>query len=69
MSGVDRIGSGENRRFGINISNFDVKTTDVSGSIELQKLLAEHGLIIFRNQVLDDADLVRFGKLIGDGRL
>lgn len=58
-----------NPRFGAEVESLDLKTVDSPDILRLKMLLAERGLILFRNQVLEDMDLVRFARLIGNGQL
>jgi len=56
-------------RFGVELRQLNLKSISVMDIFEIRKLLALHGLLVFRDQSLDDNDLLRFSKLIGSGKV
>ncbi len=58
-----------NRHLGIEVEYLDLKTLTPSLALSLKELLALYGLILVRNQILDDRALTDLARLMGDGRL
>lgn len=56
-------------RFGLEVSDFDIRRTDSISVSNIRMMLEEHGLLVFRNQLPEDEDLLRFSTSIGNGRL
>lgn len=56
-------------KFGVEIDSLDLKKLDHQQILFVKETLANEGMIIFRNQALDDKDLVHFAQQVGDGRL
>ncbi|WP_159046342.1 TauD/TfdA dioxygenase family protein [Streptomyces sp. MMG1121] len=56
-------------RFGLEVTGFDVRTLDVQAIKEIRTTLAGCGVLVFRDQVLDDDALERVSRQLGDGRL
>src|SRR5687768_15097814 len=55
-------------RFGLEIRSRDVRQCTAADIDEIRDLLRQFGVLLFRDQVLTDEDLYRFGLAIGDGR-
>ncbi|MFH8986023.1 TauD/TfdA dioxygenase family protein [Streptomyces varsoviensis] len=56
-------------RFGREITGFDVRSLDAESLHVIRVELARSGVLVFRDQVLDDDALERVSRQIGDGRL
>jgi taurine dioxygenase len=56
-------------RFGLEISGIDVVGADDPTVNFLRQSIVRYGFLVIRRQVLDDNDLVEFGRRIGSGRL
>ncbi|MCL7989427.1 TauD/TfdA family dioxygenase [Sphingobacterium sp. lm-10] len=54
---------------GIEINGVDLKELNADEIQFIKQLLAQESLIIFRNQALDDKDLVSFAEKVGNGKL
>lgn len=61
-------GSRLHPRFGLEIHSRDVRQCTAADIDEIRDLLRQFGVLLFRDQVLTDEDLYRFGLAIGDGR-
>ncbi|KMY84989.1 Alpha-ketoglutarate-dependent taurine dioxygenase [Candidatus Paraburkholderia calva] len=56
-------------RYGVELVEVDLKRVSGEDIISARQLLAKHGLILIRNQVLHDKDLINFSKLFGSGMI
>ncbi len=56
-------------RFGLEVRGRDLRRLTDSEIDEIRGLLAHHGVLLFRDQVLTDEDLFNFSSAIGDGRM
>jgi len=56
-------------RFGLKVDDVDLTALNRSMIEELKKALAEHGILLFRDQVLSEDQYEAFSRQIGDGRL
>lgn len=55
--------------FGVEIDRMDLKKVRAEEIEFIKRKLAHESMIIFRNQALDDADLVAFAEKVGNGKL
>ncbi|WP_167538571.1 TauD/TfdA dioxygenase family protein [Streptomyces albofaciens] len=56
-------------RFGREVTGFDVRALDAEAVHVIRTELARCGVLVFRDQVLDDDALERASRQLGDGRL
>jgi alpha-ketoglutarate-dependent taurine dioxygenase len=56
-------------RYGKELLQFDIKSLSDQDIHGIRRLLAMHGLLIFRNQVLDDEHLIQFSQRLGSGKI
>lgn len=56
-------------RYGVELVETDVKRVSGQDVINIRQLLARHGLILIRNQILHDNDLTNFSRLFGSGMI
>ena len=56
-------------RYGVELVEVDLKRVSGQEVINVRRLLAKHGLILIRNQVLHDNDLINFSRLFGSGMI
>lgn len=59
----------QQRKFGAELDRIDLKHVTKQELVGIKALLALHGLLVFRNQVCGDDDLIKFGKMVGNGAL
>lgn len=52
-------------RVGVEISGIDLKTVDEAQARDLEALFNTHSALLFRDQQLEPADLVRFSRMFG----
>lgn len=63
---MDRFETDPLHPFGLEIKGLDLRTANDQATIErVRDLWAEHGALVFRNQALDEADVVRFSAYFG----
>jgi hypothetical protein len=56
-------------KFGAEIAGVLIRTLDEAGRDRLRAALDQYGLLLFRDQALDDKGLQRFSQLMGTGKL
>lgn len=56
-------------KIGVQASAIDLKKIKPEDLISIKEELSKEGFILFRNQALDDKDLISLGKQVGNGRL
>ncbi|WP_081613213.1 TauD/TfdA dioxygenase family protein [Xanthomonas sp. SHU 199] len=56
-------------RYGKELRHYNIKSASDQDIVELRKLLATHGLLIFRDQVLEDHHLIHFSRRLGSGKI
>lgn len=56
-------------RFGRELRQFDLKSATDEDIISIQRLLSMHGLLVFRDQTLEDHQLIRFSQRVGSGEI
>ncbi|CAH2810555.1 MAG: hypothetical protein CBHOC_5106 [uncultured Caballeronia sp.] len=54
-------------KYGVELVEVDLKRVSGQDVVNVRQLLAKHGLILIRNQVLRDSDLINFSRLFGSG--
>lgn len=57
------------KKFGAELHRIDLKSIKNEYVYIIKEMLAIHGLLIFRNQSLEDHHLVQFAKMVGSGKL
>ncbi|MGW7515333.1 TauD/TfdA dioxygenase family protein [Streptomyces sp. NPDC054796] len=55
--------------FAKEVTDIDLRALDEETLHEIRVELGRHGVLVFRDQLLEDADLVRLSARLGDGRL
>jgi taurine dioxygenase len=55
--------------FGREVTDIDLRGIDENTVHEIRGEISQNGVLVFRDQILEDADLVRISRLLGDGRL
>jgi taurine dioxygenase len=56
-------------RFGLEVMGIDVLAADDAAVHVLRQLIVRYGFLVIRRQLLNDDDLVEFGRRIGSGKL
>lgn len=56
-------------RYGVELVEVDLKRVSGQDVVNVRQLLAKQGLILIRNQVLHDNDLIKFSRLFGSGMI
>jgi taurine dioxygenase len=56
-------------RYGMELPNYDLRSLSDEEIIEVRQLLATHGLLLFRDQILDDEQMIRFSQRFGSGKI
>ncbi|WP_341316903.1 TauD/TfdA family dioxygenase [Paraburkholderia sp. IMGN_8] len=56
-------------KFGLETNSIELRADSTWDVKILRMLLSRHGILVFRNQLISDYELIRFGRLIGNGVL
>jgi alpha-ketoglutarate-dependent taurine dioxygenase len=56
-------------RYGRELRQFDIKSVPDEDILGIRRMLAMHGLLLFRDQSVDDEDLIRFSARFGSGKI
>jgi alpha-ketoglutarate-dependent taurine dioxygenase len=56
-------------RYGKELRNVDIRSLTDEDILQVRRLLAAHGLLVFRDQILEDRHLVEFSQRFGSGKI
>lgn len=56
-------------RYGQELRQFDLSSLSEQDIVAIRRLLAVHGLLVFRGQVLEDGHLIEFSRRLGSGTI
>lgn len=56
-------------RYGKELRQFDIRFLSDQDILSIRRLLATHGLLVFRDQVLEDDHLIQLSKRLGSGKI